>query len=95
MNPVTLVRLWSKLLQDLEEDNLQSFLNKEVSKSEILDMVCAMRNPEDADKDNAQDWLQSDVCELGHPAHNRHGHCQCCHKTKWEVRRIKQSACQS
>jgi hypothetical protein len=31
-----------KLLPDLEEDGLQGFPNKEISKSEILDMVCAV-----------------------------------------------------
>jgi hypothetical protein len=46
MNPLTLVQSWRKLLQDIEDDDLQSFPNEEISKSEILDMVCAMRSLE-------------------------------------------------
>jgi hypothetical protein len=44
MNPVMLVRSWRKRLPDLEEDDLQGFPNEEIRKSEILDMVCAMRS---------------------------------------------------
>jgi hypothetical protein len=44
MNPVMLVRRWRKLLPDLENDDLKSFPNEEISKSKILDMVCAMRS---------------------------------------------------
>jgi hypothetical protein len=36
--------LWRKLLPDLEEENMQGFPNEQISKSEILDMVCAMRS---------------------------------------------------
>jgi hypothetical protein len=32
------------LLPDLEEEDVQGFLNKEISKSEILDVVCTTRN---------------------------------------------------
>jgi hypothetical protein len=66
VNPVTLVRSWRKLLPDLEE---QGFPNKKISKSEILDMVCAMRSFE-----NVDEWLQSDVCELGFQ-HMTDTHC--------------------
>jgi hypothetical protein len=38
MNPVMLVQSWRKLLPDLEDD-MHSFPNEEISKSEILDMV--------------------------------------------------------
>jgi hypothetical protein len=64
-NPVTLVRSWRKLLQDVEDDNLQGFPDEEISKSEILDMVCVMKNFENIDKDNVEEWLQSDACERG------------------------------
>jgi hypothetical protein len=32
-------------------------------------------------KDNTEEWLLSDVCELGFQ-HDRHGQCQYCHETK-------------
>jgi hypothetical protein len=31
--------------------------------SKILDMVCAVRRFENIDKDNVEEWLQSDACE--------------------------------
>jgi hypothetical protein len=65
VNPVTLIRLWRKLLPDLEDDDLQSFPNEQIGKPKILDMVCAMRNFENIDKGNIEEWLQSDACELG------------------------------
>jgi hypothetical protein len=40
-NPVMLVRSWMKLLPDLEDDDLQGFPTKEISKSEVLHMLCA------------------------------------------------------
>jgi hypothetical protein len=43
---------------------LQVFLNEEISKYEILDMVCAMRSFKNVNEDN-KEWLESDVCELG------------------------------
>jgi hypothetical protein len=52
MNPVMLVPSWKKPVPNLEEDNLQHFPNKEISKSEILDMVCVMRSLKNGDKDN-------------------------------------------
>jgi hypothetical protein len=39
---------------------LQGFPNKEVSKSEILDMVRAMRSFENIDEDD-EEWLQCDA----------------------------------
>jgi hypothetical protein len=33
-----------KLLPDPEENNMQGFPNEEISKSEILDMVCSIRS---------------------------------------------------
>jgi hypothetical protein len=69
MNPVMLVRSWRKLLPDLEqhddEDDLQGFPNEEISKFEILYMVCAMRSFVNIDEGNFEEWLQSDACELG------------------------------
>jgi uncharacterized protein YeeX (DUF496 family) len=59
MNPEMLVQSWSKLLPDLEDD-LQGFLNEEISKSEILDILCAMRSYK-----NVDEWLQSDACDVG------------------------------
>jgi hypothetical protein len=49
---MTLVRLWRKLLPDLEGD-LQGFSNEEINKSKILDMVCAMRSFEN-EEDNVE-----------------------------------------
>jgi hypothetical protein len=37
-----LVRSWWKPLPYLKGDDLQGFPNKEINKSETLDMVCAM-----------------------------------------------------
>jgi hypothetical protein len=51
LNPVTVVRSWRKLLPDLEEDNLQGFPNEEISRSEILDMVCVMRSIENTNEE--------------------------------------------
>jgi hypothetical protein len=50
VNPVTLVQSWRKILSDLEEDDLQAFPIEEISKSEVLDMVCAMRSFENINK---------------------------------------------
>jgi hypothetical protein len=44
VNPVMLVQSWRKLLSVLEDDDFQGFPGEEISKSEILDMVCAMRS---------------------------------------------------
>jgi hypothetical protein len=65
VNPGTLVRSWRKILPDLEQDDLQGFPNEEISKSKILDMVCAMRSFENINKDNVEELLQSDACEVG------------------------------
>jgi hypothetical protein len=35
----------------LQEDNLQGFANEEISKSEVLDMMCAMRSFENIHKE--------------------------------------------
>jgi hypothetical protein len=37
-----LVQSWRKLLPDPDDDDLQGFPKEEISKSKILDMVCAM-----------------------------------------------------
>jgi hypothetical protein len=50
MNPATMVRSWQKLLPDLEDNNLQGFPNEEITKSDILDMVCDIRNSENTDE---------------------------------------------
>jgi hypothetical protein len=47
-NPLTLVQSWRKLLPDLKRDDMQGFLLK---KSEILDMVYAVRSFENIDKE--------------------------------------------
>jgi hypothetical protein len=62
INPVTLVQSWRKFLPDLEY-GLQGFPNKEISKSKILDMVCAMKSCENVYVSDAEEWLQSNVCE--------------------------------
>jgi hypothetical protein len=55
VNPVMLVHSGRKHLPDLEDD-LQGFPNEENRKFKILTQ-CALSNIEE--------WLQSDVCELG------------------------------
>jgi hypothetical protein len=47
VNPVTL----GKLLPEEEDDDLQGFPNEEISKSKILDMVCAMRSFENINEE--------------------------------------------
>jgi hypothetical protein len=42
----------------------QCFPNKEISKSEMLDLVFAMRSFENTDEDSVEEWLLSDACEL-------------------------------
>jgi hypothetical protein len=54
---VTLIQSWRKLLPDLEDDDFQGFPNKETSKSENLDIVCAMKSYENTNKDNVKEWL--------------------------------------
>jgi hypothetical protein len=46
--------IWRKLVPDLKEDYSQGFPNEETIKSEILDMVCAMRNLENINKDDVE-----------------------------------------
>jgi hypothetical protein len=53
VNSVTLVQLWRKLLQGLEEDYLLGFPNKEIRRSKILGMVCATRSLKNVEKSNA------------------------------------------
>jgi hypothetical protein len=55
VNPVTRVQSRRKLLPDLEDDDLEGFPNHEISKSEILDMVCAMRSFGNIDEDNVEE----------------------------------------
>jgi hypothetical protein len=64
MNLVILVLSWSKLLPNLEDD-LQGFPNEEVDNSEIIDMVCAVRNFVNINEDNIKEWLHSNAWELG------------------------------
>jgi hypothetical protein len=56
-----LVQLWRKLATDLG----QGFPNEETSKSEILDMKCAMRSFENINKDIIEGWLRNNACEVG------------------------------
>jgi hypothetical protein len=44
MKPVMQVQSCRKLLSDLKEDELEGFPNKVISKSEIFDMVFAMKS---------------------------------------------------
>jgi hypothetical protein len=48
-----------------EVDDLQGSCNEEISKSEILDLICAVRSSENIDEKNSDDWPQSDACEPG------------------------------
>jgi hypothetical protein len=54
LNPVTLVRSWRKLLSDVDRDDLQGFPNEEISMSNILDMVCAVRSFENIDEETSK-----------------------------------------
>jgi hypothetical protein len=51
MNSVTLVRLWRKFVPDLEDDDLHSISDEEINKSEILEVVCAMRSFENVNEE--------------------------------------------
>jgi hypothetical protein len=57
---------WRNVLPDLKYDDLQGFPIEEISKSEVLDMVCAMRSFENVNEENTEEWLQSDACKLGY-----------------------------
>jgi hypothetical protein len=48
-SPVILVQLWRKFLPDLD---LQGFPIEEISKYEILDLVCAVRGSENVYKNS-------------------------------------------
>jgi hypothetical protein len=50
VNPVTLVQTCSKVLLDTHDD-FQGFPGEEINKSEILDMMRAMRSSENSDDD--------------------------------------------
>jgi hypothetical protein len=60
---------------------LQGFPNEEINKSEILDMVWAMRSFENINEDNVKELLQSDSCEVRFQ-HMTDRQCQCCRKTE-------------
>jgi hypothetical protein len=51
VNPAMLVWSWRKLLPDLDDDDMQGFPDKEISKSEIVDMVYTMTNFENINKE--------------------------------------------
>jgi hypothetical protein len=42
VNPVVLVQLCKKFLQNLKDHDFQGFPNKAISESEIFDMACAI-----------------------------------------------------
>jgi hypothetical protein len=65
VNQLTLAQLWTKLLLHLEAGDLLDFLNKEISRSKILDMLCNMRSFENIDKGNVEAWQKRDACEVG------------------------------
>jgi hypothetical protein len=69
MNPLTLVRSWRKHLADLEADDVQGFPNKEISKSETLNMVCAMRSFENINEETLKNGY-SDACEMSFQHNN-------------------------
>jgi hypothetical protein len=54
VNPITLFQLWRKLLPHLEEDDLQGFPDEVISRSEILDMLCAMGSFDNINEDNIE-----------------------------------------
>jgi hypothetical protein len=64
--------MWKIVLPSREDDDLQGFPHEEISKSEILDMVCAMRSVEATDTDKTEEWQNSNVCEVGFQQNNVH-----------------------
>jgi hypothetical protein len=77
MNLVTWLQLVRKVLPDLGND-LQSLPNEEISKSEILNMVCAVRTFENINKETSKNGCRV-MCEVGFQ-HMIDRHCQCCHE---------------
>jgi hypothetical protein len=43
---------------------MKGFCNEEISKSEVLDVVCAMGSFETVDEDDNEEYLQSAACQL-------------------------------
>jgi hypothetical protein len=80
---VTLVRSWRKLLPDLEEDDLQGFPNKKISKSEIPDMACAMRSFENI-KEEAENGYRVMSVKWASSTRQTDRHCQWCRKQMGE-----------
>jgi hypothetical protein len=74
---VALVHSWMILLPVAEENNFHGFSTEEISKSEIRDILCAMRSFENI-RDKVGDWLQFDVCEV---AFGTRQTLQCCCKS--------------
>jgi hypothetical protein len=61
----------------LEDEDLYGFSNKETRKSKIVNMVCAMRNFENTNKER----LESNACKVGFH-HMTDRHHECCHDTE-------------
>jgi hypothetical protein len=47
-----------KFVPDLENDNLQGFINDELNKFKFLDTMCAVRSFRNVDKDNIKERLK-------------------------------------
>jgi hypothetical protein len=65
MNPVMLVPFCRRLLLDANDDDMQGLPTDGTSKLKILDTVSATVSSEDIQQWNTEEWLQSDVCEMG------------------------------
>jgi hypothetical protein len=67
----------------VEDDDLQVFPNKEISKSEI-DLVYVVSNFEYMGEDNFEEWLHSVACEADFQRMTER-HCQHCHEVKGRI----------
>lgn len=65
VNTVWLVGSQRKRFIDPDDDDLQDPASQEIGKPKILNIVCAMINFENTDKDNTEEWPQSCVCDVG------------------------------
>jgi hypothetical protein len=70
-----MVRSWRKLLPDLEDDDLQGFPDEEISKSEILDTVCAVRSFGNVDEITLKNGYR--VMRVKGTSSMTDRHCQC------------------
>jgi hypothetical protein len=91
MNPVMLIQSLRKLLPKLRDDDLQGSSNKEISRSKILDMVCAISSFENINKEILKNRYRAMCVKCASSTRQTDRHYQCSCKTKrrrkgWEKR---------